>query len=260
MSSHTDTLSDDWRVNRSTNRDIELANSLRHARNIVDTIYGSKGEVKVTLTTESNSKTIRIQEGTDEEGWTNKYGLLLNAGTIMGNYPIPGSNLDVFCGHAIHESLHMVYKSHDVITTPEQLWSIVIINPPVNARFGPRLGLYSTQEEADKWEIPLRDFTKQCWKKYIEIAEEVFIDNARPGIVNGYISRARQKQVEELGGDIPWDNLWSLWVYLSVYRQPPDFSKIDPELIGILQHLLATTAKMTPHSTHNPHGYQPSVF
>ena len=105
-------------------------------------------------------------------------------------------------------------------------------------------------------ENPLRDYTEKCWKKYIEIAEEVFVDNARPGIVHEYISRARQQQVQQLGENIPWDNLWNLWVYLSVYRQPPDFSQIDPELIGILQYLLATTAKMTPHSVHNPQGYQ----
>ena len=250
MSSHTDILSDDWRVNRSTNQDIELANSLRHARTIVDTIYGSQGEVKVSLATGKTSQTVR-------DRFSNEFEVILNAGTILGKYPIPGQNLDAFCGHAIHESLHMVYKSHNVLGTPEPLWRIVVIKPPTNVRFGPSLGLYLTQEEADKWEIPLRDYIGKCWKKYIEIAEEVFVDNARPGIVNEYISRARQQQVQKLGENIPWDNLWNLWVYLSVYRQPPDFSQIDPELIGILQYLLATTAKMTPHSVHNPQGYQP---
>ena len=230
-------LSNQWRLSGSRSKDLELANVLKSTRTMVDFVY--KGGEKVTVGYGTQSKTTGKED--------KEYTVTLDAGVIMGQYPVPGEKLDPFCGHTLHEVLHIETKGLTALAAgmPEYHLTATRKNRNRRARVLGRRITPTVQQELNK-------FLMSCWRQLLTIGEEVVVDNARPGIISDYIKKARQQQVEEHPTkEVNWENLWDTWMCLSVFNIMPDMQKIPQKVLEPLQHLLSLANSLRP--TGNKH-------
>lgn len=144
MSAKTN-LSDRWRVNKSISKHIELANTLRAIRKVFNYL---KFDVKVVWAGMSAPKEYNLIE--------------LPPYLVLGNYPIPGENMDILVGYGIHESMHLVENSRYVRD-------------------------YHFRKHNDKHEQDLV-------LKFVETCEDIHIDGIarKKGILGKYVQKYRE--------------------------------------------------------------------
>jgi hypothetical protein len=98
----TTSLSDSWRQNKSTNRVVELANSLRSLRKVI----GSLNPEKCTVTYNSGGA----------QSFNNRVGKLIaiDPTYALKSAPINGNDFDVLVGLSVHEAMHTIVDSNEI--------------------------------------------------------------------------------------------------------------------------------------------------
>ena len=239
-----DILSDQWRIMNSRIQDLELANALRSARTIINTLYPNEN---IHLAYWDKSQSIKDMT----KGSRYKPLVTLDAGVVIGEYPIPGKKLDILCGHAVHEAMHLYYDSHNITVNmklPDFRWLPISTSGKPTKYFRrdtddmvPILGKALTPEKQDV----VRKALKEAWDRLKIVGEEIFVDNIRPGILKMYIDRIRAHQVD-IAEELDWTDPWQVWMYCSVFNIMPDINKITPEIYRYLGPLLNGTKMLKP--------------
>jgi len=105
----TTSLSDSWRQNKSANRVVELANSLRSLRKVI----GSLNPEKCTVTYNSGG----AQSFNDRTGKL----IAIDPTYALKSTPIDGNDFDVLVGLSVHEAMHTIVDSIKIICDNENM-------------------------------------------------------------------------------------------------------------------------------------------
>lgn len=175
-----ETLSDYWRKTASNREGLELANLLKSLRRIVGHLGTNAGTVEYAGMSYGKGSQILIDQG-----------------SIMGQYPVPAQKVDILVGLVIHEALHNREWSGHVWKTLE-----------------PEFGIMSTKALIG-------------FQKVVSAGEDIYVDSTLEGSMFGmYLAEAQGRAAEDMAECIDFtrpsiDALVALWWMTASRIDPP---------------------------------------
>lgn len=220
-------LSKQWRINKSSIPAIELANGLRATHNFIGHVLkDSKTKQRTSVQYGDNSRYTEVFDHETGNFKTNDKSLTLRASIVMGEYPIPDEKMDQLCGHAIHEALHKLLESPQVLITQiPQSYGLSGNTPTKHYRKGMSVI------------IKKPDALKNLWHRFLIVSEEIACDNSVDGLLREYIRRSRDME-PGTAKEVNWDDVFSIWIAIDVYNMAPEMGSLDANKLKALGILL----------------------